>query len=173
MTEPAVTEPAAQPAETGTAAPETGITVPASAELAGEPLPQGWGYYLKNYFSSNVTVDNRAIAGRSSKSFYDNGRLTSILNQIKPGDYLLIDFGINDDSAANAERYAPVCGNVDNPKTGSFEYYMTFYIKGALDKGATPILMSPTLSIKNQMQPFKAGYRHIDAVCQSLSKEVK
>lgn len=41
QTTPAVTEPAAQPAETGTAAPETGITVPASAELAGEPLPQG------------------------------------------------------------------------------------------------------------------------------------
>ena len=138
---------------------------------ASKAPQQGWGYYLKNYFSSNVTVDNRAIAGRSSKSFYDNGRLTSILNQIKPGDYLLIDFGINDGSAANAERYAPVCGNVDNPKTGSFEYYMTFYIKGALDKGATPILMSPTLSIKNQTQPFKAGYRHIDAVCQSFAKK--
>ena len=134
---------------------------------------QGWGYYLQNYFTEGVTVANHAIAGRSSKSFYDNGRLTSILNQIKPGDYLLIDFGINDGSAANAERYAPVCGNVDHPKTGSFEYYMTFYIKGALDKGATPILMSPTLSIKNQTQPFKAGYRHIDAVCQSFAKEVK
>ena len=48
---------------------------------------------------------------------------------------------------------------------------MTFYIKGALDKGATPILMSPTLSIKNQTQPFKAGYRHIDAVCQSFAKK--
>lgn len=130
---------------------------------------QGWGYYLGNYFSDNVTVDNRAIAGRSSKSFYDNGRLTSILDSMKAGDYLLIDFGINDGASSNAERYAPVCGNVDNPTEGSFEYYITFYIQGTLDKGGTPILMSPTLSIKNQQQPFTAGYRNIDTACRALA----
>lgn len=132
---------------------------------------QGWGYYLQNYFDDSVTVENRAIAGRSSKSFYDNGRLTTILNEIKPSDYLLIDFGINDGDYTKSERYAPVCNNADNPTEGSFEYYMTFYIKGALDKGATPILMSPTLSIKNQTQPFQVGYRNIDSACQALAKK--
>ena len=132
---------------------------------------QGWGYYLQNYFDDSVTVANRAIAGRSSKSFYDNGRLTTILDEIKPGDYLLVDFGINDGDSSKSERYAPVCNNVDNPTNGSFEYYMTFYIKGALDKGATPILMSPTLSIRNQSQPFKVGYRNIDSACQALAKK--
>jgi len=132
---------------------------------------QGWGYYLSDFFTSNVTVSNHAIAGRSSKSFYDNGRLKSILDQIKPGDYLLVDFGINDGDASKSERYAPVRGNVDNPVNGSFEYYMTFYIKGALEKGATPILMSPTLSIRNQTQPFKVGYRNIDSACQALAKK--
>ena len=132
---------------------------------------QGWGYYLQNYFDDSVTVANHAIAGRSSKSFYDNGRLTTILNEIKPGDYLLVDFGINDGASTQPERYAPVCGNVDNPTNGSFEYYMTFYIKGAIEKGATPILMSPTLSIKNQTQPFKVGYRNIDSACSALAKK--
>ncbi len=145
----------------------------AQSYKASQAPQQGWGYYLKDYFSGNVTVDNRAIAGRSSKSFYDNGRLTSILDQIKPGDYLLVDFGINDGASSQPERYAPVCGNADNPTKGSFEYYMTFYIKGALDKGATPILMSPTLSIKNQTQPFKVGYRNIDSACQALAKKYK
>ena len=145
----------------------------AQSYKASQAPQQGWGYYLKDYFSGNVTVDNRAIAGRSSKSFYDNGRLTSILDQIKPGDYLLVDFGINDGAASQPERYAPVCGNADNPTKGSFEYYMTFYIKGALDKGATPILMSPTLSIKNQTQPFKVGYRNIDSACQALAKKYR
>lgn len=130
---------------------------------------QGWGYYLGNYFNSNVTVSNHSIAGRSSKSFYDNGRLTTILDTIKAGDYLLVDFGINDGASSQPERYAPVCGNVDNPAAGSFEYYMTFYIKGALEKGATPILMSPTLSIKNQSQPFGVGYRNIDSACKMLA----
>ncbi len=130
---------------------------------------QGWGYYLGNFFNSNVTVSNHAIAGRSSKSFYDNGRLTTILDAMKPGDYLLVDFGINDGASSKPERYAPVCGNVDNPTEGSFEYYITMYIKGALDKGGTPILMSPTLSIKNQNQPFTAGYRNIDSACRALA----
>ncbi len=130
---------------------------------------QGWGYYLGNYFSSDVTVSNHAIAGRSSKSFYDNGRLTTILDSIQSGDYLVVCFGINDGASSNAERYAPVCGYVDNPAEGSFEYYMTFYIEGAIEKGATPILMSPTLSIKNQSQPFTVGYRNIDSACRMLA----
>lgn len=132
---------------------------------------QGWGYYLGNYFNTNLTVANHAIAGRSSKSFYDNGRLQTILDSMKKGDYLLVDFGINDGAASQPERYAPVCGNVDNPTTGSFEYYMTFYIKGALEKGGTPILMSPTLSIKNAKQPFGAGYRNIDSACSALARK--
>lgn len=145
----------------------------AQSYKADKAPQQGWGYYLQENFSDNVTVANHAIAGRSSKSFYDNGRLTTILDQIKPGDYLIVDFGINDGDSSKSERYAPVCGNADNPTTGSFEYYMTFYIKGALDKGATPILMSPTLSIKNQTQPFKVGYRNIDYACQALSAKYK
>ena len=132
---------------------------------------QGWGNYLQNYFDDSVSVINRSIAGRSSKSFYDNGRLATILDEIKPGDYLLIDFGINDGDSSKSERYAPVCGNADNPANGSFEYYMTFYIKGALEKGATPILMSPTLSIRNQTQPFTVGYRNIDSACKMLANK--
>ncbi|MBR3417438.1 MAG: GDSL family lipase [Oscillospiraceae bacterium] len=132
---------------------------------------QGWGYYLQDYFTDNVQVSNHSIAGRSSKSFYDNGRLQAILDQIKEGDYLIVCFGINDGAYNKEERYAPVCNNVDNPTQGSFEYYMTFYIKGALDKGATPILMCPTLSIKGAQQPFGAGYRNIDSACQALARK--
>ncbi len=130
---------------------------------------QGWGYYLSSSFSEQVTVSNHAIAGRSSKSFYDNGRLDTILESIKEGDYLIVCFGINDGAYTQAERYAPVCGYVDNPEEGSFEYYISFYIEGALEHGATPILMSPTLSIKNQTQPFTVGYRNIDSACQMLA----
>ena len=132
---------------------------------------QGWGYYLQDYFTDNVQVSNHSIAGRSSKSFYDNGRLQTILDQIREGDYLIVCFGINDGAYNKEERYAPVCSNADNPTQGSFEYYMTFYIKGALDKGATPILMCPTLSIKGAQQPFGAGYRNIDSACQALARK--
>ena len=134
---------------------------------------QGWGYYLKDYFTDAVAVENHSIAGRSSKSFYDNGRLQTILDNIKAGDYLIVDFGINDGDSSKSERYAPICGNVDSPSNGSFEYYMTFYIKGALDKGATPILMSPTLSIRGQKQPYQVGYRNVDTVLRSFASKYK
>lgn len=130
---------------------------------------QGWGYYLSNSFTDAVTVSNHAIAGRSSKSFYDNGRLQTILDAMKAGDYLVVCFGINDGAYNKPERYAPCCGFVDQPTEGSFEYYMSFYIEGALAKGATPILMTPPLSIKNAKQPFSAGYRNIDTACQQLA----
>ncbi len=109
---------------------------------------QGWGYYLGNYFKNNVTVSNHAIAGRSSKSFYDNGRLDTILGTMKTGDYLFIQFGINDAASNKAERYAPVCGNVNNPTDGSFEFYMQKYIEGTIEKGGTPVLVTTVIGLK-------------------------
>ena len=50
-------------------------------------------------------VDNCAMAGRSSKTFLEEGRLEDIKRHLKEGDYLLIQFGHNDASASRAERY--------------------------------------------------------------------
>ena len=129
---------------------------------------QGWGYYLQDNFTDSVTVSNHSIAGRSSKSFYDNGRLNTILDTIKAGESLIVCFGINDGAYNKEERYAPVCNNVDNPTQGSFEYYMTFYIKGALDKGATPILLS--LTPRNEWPGGKVERRN--DFCGKLYRQV-
>ncbi len=110
---------------------------------------QGWGAHLGDNLSDKITVSNHAIAGRSSKSFYDNGRLDTILGSIKKGDYLLVQFGINDAASNKAERYAPVCGNVNNPTNGSFEFYIKKYIEGAQAKGATPILVTTVIGLKS------------------------
>ena len=109
---------------------------------------QGWGAYLGENLSDKITVSNHAIAGRSSKSFYDNGRLDTILGTIKQKDYLLIQFGINDSAASKAERYAPTCGKVPGT-AGSFEDYMAKYIEGAKAKGATPVLVTTVIGLKS------------------------
>lgn len=109
---------------------------------------QGWGYYLGDYFADGVTVSNHSLAGRSSKSFYDQGRLQTILDSMKKGDYLFVQFGINDSAYNNAERYAPVCGNVNSPTEGSFEYYLEKYITGALEKGGTPVMVTTVIGLK-------------------------
>ena len=74
------------------------------------------------------------MAGRSSRSFIEEGRLEDIKNQIREGDYLLIQFGHNDAAEGKPERYVAV---PDFPK------YLEFYVKTAREKGAVPVLLSP------------------------------
>lgn len=142
--------PATQPPVTGSDNPTIYIAGDSTVQTYRESYApqQGWGAVLGSFFGSNVTVANHSIAGRSSKSFYDNGRLDTILNEIKSGDYLMVQFGINDAAYNKEERYAPVCGNAANPTNGSFEFYINKYVEGAIAKGATPILVTTVIGLK-------------------------
>ncbi len=133
---------------------------------------QGWGYYLANYFTEDVTVDNRSMAGRSTKKAYDEGRWQSLADSLKEGDYVLIQFAINDSGAANADRYAPTCGNVDNPTEGSYEWYMTQFINDAKAKGATPILVTTVIGMKaynSSTGKFGNSYSNYCDACKNLA----
>uniref|UniRef100_UPI0025F007E3 GDSL-type esterase/lipase family protein n=1 Tax=Ruminococcus sp. TaxID=41978 RepID=UPI0025F007E3 len=133
---------------------------------------QGWGYYMQDYFSSDITVANHSIAGRSSKKFYDEGRWQTIADSLKTGDFVMIQFAINDAGSANADRYAPTCGNVDNPSSGSYEWYMTQFIKSALDKGATPILVTTTIGMKAYSNGrFVNSYTNYNDACYGLARK--
>lgn len=87
----------------------------------------------KRYEGSRFIVDNCAMAGRSSKTFREEGRLKDIENHIQEGDYLLIQFGHNDAGAGKPERYVPLEGFRDS---------LAHYVNVALSHGATPILLS-------------------------------
>ena len=68
-------------------------------------LPErGWGMVLPCFFSEDVRIDNHALNGRSSKSFIDEGRWQEVLDKIKPGDYVFIQFGHNDEKP-KADRH--------------------------------------------------------------------
>ncbi|WP_190238710.1 rhamnogalacturonan lyase family protein [Salipaludibacillus neizhouensis] len=94
----------------------------------------GWGQMLSRYFTTDVTVDNHAIGGRSSKTFYTEGRLDEILREIKPNDYLLIQFGHNDATASVPERYTSV---------EDYKVYLETYVTGIRQRGGIPILVTP------------------------------
>ncbi|WP_324616516.1 rhamnogalacturonan lyase family protein [Paenibacillus bouchesdurhonensis] len=94
----------------------------------------GWGQMIDRYFTDDVHIDNRAIGGRSSRSFVFEGRLDEILRDIRPGDYLLVQFGHNDATISRPERYT-------SPE--DFKNYLKFYVLGARQRGATPILVTP------------------------------
>lgn len=103
----------------------------------------GWGQVIYEYFTSDVKFVNKAIAGRSSKNFVEQGRLDEILNVIQEGDYLFIQFGHNDATITNEDRYAA-------PYT-TYKEYLAKYIDGARAKGAIPVLITPVarLNYKN------------------------
>ena len=162
--------------------PETNVSDKPTIYIAGDSTvqsyraqyapQQGWGYYLGDYFSDNVTVSNQSIAGRSSKKFYDEGRWQTIEDSLRSGDYVMIQFAINDAGTTNADRYAPICGNTDNPSSGSYEWYMTEFIKGAKGKGATPILVTTTINMKSYSNGrFVNNYNEYCDACKKLASK--
>ncbi|WP_054861271.1 SGNH/GDSL hydrolase family protein [Gracilibacillus sp. JCM 18860] len=98
--------------------------------------PTGWmgGQFLQQ-FLKDCTVINHAIGGRSSKTFIQEGRLEVIANELKEGDYLLIQMGHNDSTKEKPERY-----------TEAYKDYKKFlqqYIHTARKHHAIPILLTP------------------------------
>lgn len=96
----------------------------------------GWGQVLADYFTDGVIVENRAMGGRSSKSFDNDGRLDAILTQLKPGDYVFIQFGINDGAQDKPERYI----SVPDYK----ELITDKYIAEVEKRGGVPVLLTAT-----------------------------
>ncbi len=93
----------------------------------------GWGQVLSE-FLPGVRVENRAMGGRSTKSFLSEGRLQRIETEIQPGDLLLIQFTHNDTS--------DLVWRHTDPWT-SFYQNLQIYIDTALLNRARPVLMTP------------------------------
>ncbi|KAF1967585.1 GDSL-like Lipase/Acylhydrolase [Bimuria novae-zelandiae CBS 107.79] len=67
-----------------------------TAPDGGHNHTEGWGQYLKYSFGSNAFVNNSAYAGRSARSFTREGRFDRIAAAMSPGDFVVIELGIND-----------------------------------------------------------------------------
>ena len=67
---------------------------------------QGWGQRMQELAKDGVTVKNRSIGGRSTKSFKAEKRWEDLLREIREGDFVIIQFGHNDGTKAKPERYA-------------------------------------------------------------------
>lgn len=140
-------------------------------------LPRaGWGMYLGNYLEDGVEVVDLALGGRSSKSFMAEENYKYIINNIKEGDYLIIQFGHNDAKNSKPEdieqRYTNPEG--DKETEGSFKYYLdTGYIEMAKKKGAIPILFSPVARRKfDKDGKITDSHGLYDDAVRELSKEI-
>ena len=93
----------------------------------------GWGQVLSNYFNSNVVVEDLASSGRSSKSFYNEGKWKDCL--ATRANYYFIQFGHNDGKVKDPARYT-------DPQT-TFKGYISNYISEARAQGGIPVLITP------------------------------
>src|SRR3954451_1900696 len=67
----------------------------------------GWGMPFRYFFDSTVLVDNRALNGRSTKSFINEGRWKPVVDKLQDGDYVFIQFGHNDEVQTKAASTKP------------------------------------------------------------------
>lgn len=134
-----------------------GDSTMANKPLAKENQERGWGQMLPVYLQGKIKVDNHAVNGRSSKSFIDEGRWDKVMELIRPGDYVIIQFGHNDEKIKSADRYT-VPG-------GTFDENLRRFVNDAKSKGATPILMN---SIARRNFPPNAG---LDIASESDDKQ--
>ena len=102
---------------------------------------------LQCYFdSAYIRVDNHAVNGRSSKSFIDEGRWDKVLSAMKPGDYVIIQFGHNDEKPA-VERHT-------DPGS-TFDYNLAKFVRETRERGGIPILMNPVVRRNFAQKPLK------------------
>lgn len=117
----------------------------------------GWGEQLGNFLDpEEVTLENRAMGGRSSRTFQTEGRWEAVRSSLQEGDVVLFQFGHNDSSPVNDDRRArgvldgvgEDAVEIENQLTGkpetvySFGHYMRRYVEETRAAGATPILCS-------------------------------
>lgn len=128
-----------------------------STARSDAPL-RGWGSEIGAFFDpTKINVVNRAIGGRSSRTFMTEGRWDKVLADLKPGDFVLVQFGHNDNGdyhdpkakgrpsirSDGDETAEAIKSDLKTMETiHSFGWYMRKYSTDAQAKGATVILLS-------------------------------
>lgn len=132
----------------------------------------GWGSQAYTVFdSTKVTCFNAAKAGRSTRTYINEGRWERVYNSLQPGDFVLIEFGHNDIGGIDKDKERGVIASAKDTshvyhsaKTDlyevvySFGWYLRKMIDDAEEKGATPVLVS--LTPRNEWDTGKVERRN-------------
>lgn len=132
----------------------------------------GWGAVASSIFNEKkITIANCAKAGRSTRTFLNEGRWDQVYNSLQPGDYVLLQFGHNDIGPIDKDRMrGTIPGTSDSTrvyrmeKSGNYELVYTFgwylrkFIHDVREKGATPIILS--LTPRNEWKDGKIERRN-------------
>jgi len=126
----------------------------------------GWGTPFAVFFNQTVSVENHAKGGRSTRTFLSEDRWNPIYNKINPGDYVIMQFGHNDEAKEEIykDRYT-------SPE--DYRKNLTKFITETRQKGGNPILVTP-VSRRRFDKEGKVMETHIEysAVVMALGKEL-
>jgi len=140
----------------------------------------GWGDHFAALFdTTHINIANRAVAGRSTRTFVSEGRWEKVVAELKPGDYVILQLGHNDGAGANdPKRRGSLPGNGDETldvpyPDGKIETVLTYggytrkFIADVRAHQATPILMVPT--VRNKWTKGPDGNMHVEHVLGGYS----
>ncbi len=128
-------------------------------EYESKRFPQvGWGQVFQPFFQKDslklvknilgntkeVKIDDRAKGGRSTRTFFQEGRWASVYKTLQKGDVVMMQFGHNDASEEKTERYVNIEG---------YKEFLRLFINQTREKGATPIVLTPVA----RNYPWKEG----------------
>lgn len=157
-----------------------------STASTGDPAHRGWGAVLIDFFDTNkVNVINRARGGRSFRTFYGEGLWRQVVDALKPGDFVVIEFGHNDGGRVTDSK-----GRADLPGIGdetqdvtrrdgktetvhTYGWYLRKFIRDVKAKGATPIVSSTTVRNIWKNGKVERGMGHMLEWARQVAQEEK
>jgi lysophospholipase L1-like esterase len=124
----------------------------------------GWGEALQPCFdSTQVRVANRAMNGRSTKSFVAEGRWKAITDSLQPGDYVLIEFGHNDEKVTMPVGSSPA----------DFGANLARFVDDVRARSATPVLLTPVVRRRWQDGKLVDTHGEYPGVVRTVAAEKK
>ncbi|MEQ8472228.1 MAG: rhamnogalacturonan acetylesterase [Marinoscillum sp.] len=133
----------------------------------------GWGQVFQPLFSTgdlvvfeelfktdSVIIDDRARGGRSTRTFFQEGRWRNVYESLNPGDVVMMQFGHNDAAEKKPERYVDIDG---------YKEFLRLFVDQSRQKGAIPIILTPVA----RNYPWKDGHlENVHGEYPSAAKEV-
>lgn len=113
-------------------------------KYSGEKEQRGWGQLFSQFLKEGVVVDNEARNGRSSKSFYYE-RWGELKETIKDGDYVIIQFGHNDEKDDGADTHRDDHEARGTNPWGQYREFLKIYVEDVRSRGGKPILATPVV----------------------------
>jgi lysophospholipase L1-like esterase len=136
-----------------------------AAQYGPDRWPQmGWGMLLGCSLDASITVDNRARAGRSTRTFIAEGLFDALAQQTSPGDTVLIQFGHNDASAAKPERYA---------SPADYGANLRRFITVVREKKAQPVVLTPVARRKFENGRIVESHGEYTRVARAVAAETR